>query len=164
MQNLLPHPFGTPSSPTHSSCHTNWVFFSPHPQHPVQGAVQVFIFAFQASLSPPCSFQWGKKSQPQTQVWPSWAARTFPCRACAHTARAQRPSRAAVSLSEVTQAQKGCPPLPATRPHLLSDTDGQFGRTVCTYARDALMSFDPSSLHHARSITFTIQKTKEKGE
>lgn len=51
-----------------------------------------------------------KKSQPQTQVWPSWAARTFPCRACAHTARAQHPSRAAVSLSEVTQAQKGCPP------------------------------------------------------
>lgn len=53
-------------------------------------------------------------------------------RMCMHT-RPHYLSKADTSLSEVTQATKGTSP-PATRPHLLSDTDGQFGRTVCTYA------------------------------
>lgn len=77
---------------------------------------------------PAASTQGGK-----AQTWPSWAVRTFPCSACAQSqGSAATPQSCYVSIWSDT-GTKGMSP-PATRPHLLSDTDGQFGRTVCTYA------------------------------
>lgn len=83
-------------------------------------------------LLPAASTQ-GGKAKPKAKAGPAGQRGHSPA-AHVHRARAQHPPhRAAMSLSGVTQAQKGCPP-PATCPPLLSDTDGQFGRTVCTYA------------------------------